>query len=75
MATPRRKVAPASAKAEAPSSPSPEEAAPSAAPAPESQTPEPGPRMETYEAVTPDGTVLVVVRNVDTGEATYTPKE
>ena len=27
--------------------------------------------MERYEAVRPDGTVVLVTRNIDTGEATY----
>lgn len=31
-------------------------------------------RMETFEAVRPDGTVVVVKRNIDTGEQTVTEK-
>lgn len=31
-------------------------------------------RMETFEAVRPDGTVVVVERNIDTGEQTVTEK-
>ena len=31
-------------------------------------------RMETFEATRPDGTVVVVTRNIDTGEQTVTEK-
>ncbi len=31
-------------------------------------------RMETFDAVRPDGTVVVVKRNIDTGEQTVTEK-
>lgn len=32
------------------------------------------PRTETYEAVRPDGSVVIVTRDLDTGAATYTDK-
>lgn len=32
-------------------------------------------RSETFEATRPDGTVVVIVRNIDTGEQTVTEKD
>jgi hypothetical protein len=68
-------TAPRSRKAPTSPSPSPEGAAsPSVDPArpPKHGTPrKPKDRTETYEVERPDGTRLKVVRNVETGEATY----
>ena len=32
-------------------------------------------RMETFEATRPDGTIVVVTRNIDTGEQTVADKK
>ena len=55
----------------APTSPSPSEGAASPADKPAPKARKPKARIETYEAVKPNGDRLLVTRNLDTGEATY----
>lgn len=46
-----------------------------AAPSPTVEGASPAPaRIETYELARPDGSIVVVVRDLDTGNSTYTDK-
>jgi hypothetical protein len=60
--------------APAPASPSPEKEGAASSPARPAKhsTRKTKDRVETYEVERPDGTRLKVVRNIETGEATYT---